>query len=122
MHRSGESISMILKNITEVEDCIIFGVTCITGRALLFHAIMENGAIFYRLPITAFIQRGFKVTDVPRRRLDELQLWNAFSYYPAITSWDILEAQSGKYIGKDKNGIGVDIYLLLTLHIQSLIY
>ena len=32
----------------EVEDCIIFGVTCITGRALLFHAIMENGAIFYQ--------------------------------------------------------------------------
>ena len=35
----------------EVEDCIIFGVSAITGRALLFHAIMENGAIFYRLPI-----------------------------------------------------------------------
>ena len=63
----------------EVEDCIIFGVTCITGRALLFHAIMENGAIFYRLPITAFIQRGFKPEDVPVRRLDELQLWNCFS-------------------------------------------
>ena len=30
----------------EVEDCIIFGVTAITGKALLFHAIMENGAIF----------------------------------------------------------------------------
>jgi hypothetical protein len=86
----------------EVEDCIIFGVTCITGRALLFHAIMENGAIFYRLPITAFIQRGYKPESVPTRRLDELQLWNSFSYYPAITSWDILEAQSGKYIGKDK--------------------
>ena len=86
----------------EVEDCIIFGVTCITGRALLFHAIMENGAVFYRLPITAFIQRGFKVEDVPKRRLDELQLWNSFSYYPAVTNWDILESQSGKYIGKDK--------------------
>jgi hypothetical protein len=49
----------------EVEDCIIFGVTCITGRALLFHAIMENGAIFYRLPISAFIQRGYKPDDVP---------------------------------------------------------
>ena len=106
----------------EVEDCIIFGVTCITGRALLFHAIMENGAVFYRLPITAFIQRGFKVTDVPRRRLDELQLWNCFSYYPAITSWDILEAQSGNTSVKIKNGTGVVIYLLLTLHIQSLIY
>ena len=44
----------------EVEDCIIFGLSSLTGRAILFHAIMENGAIFYRLPISAFIQRGFK--------------------------------------------------------------
>ena len=51
----------------EVEDCIIFGVSSITGRALLFHAIMENGAVFYRLPISAFIQRGFKPEEVPRR-------------------------------------------------------
>ena len=41
----------------EVEDCVIFGITSITGRPILFHAIMENGAIFYRLPISAFIQR-----------------------------------------------------------------
>ena len=39
----------------EVEDCIVFGLSCITGRAILWHAIMENGAVFYRLPITAFI-------------------------------------------------------------------
>ena len=49
----------------EVEDCIIFGLTCITGRPILFHAIMENGAIFYRLPISAFIQRGFEPSRVP---------------------------------------------------------
>ena len=54
----------------EVEDCIIFGITCITGRPILFHCIMENGAIFYRLPISAFIQREFKPEDVPRHRLD----------------------------------------------------
>ena len=82
----------------EVEDCIIFGVTCITGRAFLFHAIMENGAIFYRLPISAFIQKGFAPSRVPGRRLDELQLWNCFSYYPSVHSWDILESQAGKYI------------------------
>ena len=52
----------------EVEDCIIFGLASITGRPILFHAIMENGAVFYRLPISAFIQRGFEVKDVPRRR------------------------------------------------------
>ena len=33
----------------EVEDCVIFGVTCITGRALLFHAIMEN-AVSLKVP------------------------------------------------------------------------
>ena len=49
----------------EVEDCIIFGLSSIAGSALLFHAIMENGAIFYRLPISAFIQRGFRPEDVP---------------------------------------------------------
>ena len=63
----------------EVEDCIIFRLASIAGRALLFHAIMENGAIFYRLPIHAFLQRGYKVDDVPRARLDELELWNCFS-------------------------------------------
>ena len=45
----------------EVEDCVVFGIASITGRPILFHAIMENGAIFYRLPISAFIQRDFDV-------------------------------------------------------------
>ena len=37
-----------------------------------------------------------------KRRLDELELWNSFSYYPTVTHWNILSAASGKYIGKDK--------------------
>ena len=86
----------------EAEDCIIFGITSITGRPILFHAIMENGAVFYRLPISAFIQRDFDPKEVPGRRLDELQLWNCFSYYPAVSSFDILDGQCGKYFGKDK--------------------
>ena len=82
----------------EAEDCIIFGLGSITGHPILFHAIMENGAVFYRLPISAFIQRGYNIKEVPRMRLDELELWNCFSYYPAVTSYDILDGQSGKYL------------------------
>jgi len=89
-------------HVGEVENCVIFALASITGRALLFHAVMENGAVFYRLPISAFIQQGFDVKKVPRVRLDELELWNCFSYYPAITTYDILASQSGKYYGKDK--------------------
>ena len=86
----------------EVEDCIVFGVASITGRPILFHCIMENGAVFYRLPISAFIQRGFQPKDVPSQRLDELELWNSFRYYPAITSFDLLDGQSEIFFGKDK--------------------
>ena len=86
----------------EVEDCIIFGFRVLRGVPSFFIVLWKMEAIFYRLPISAFIQRGFKPEEVPRRRLDELQLWNCFSYYPSVHSWDILEGQSGKYIGKDK--------------------
>ena len=95
MHRSGENIFMTLKNTMEKWKTVLYlAVASITGRPILFHAIMENGAVFYRLPISAFIQRGFDVKEVPRMRLDELELWNCFSYYPAITSFDVLDGQS----------------------------
>ena len=84
----------------EAEDCMVFGITSMPGRALLFHAIMQNGGVYYRLPITAFVQNGFDVKNVPRPRLDELELWNCFSYYPAITVYDALTV-AGKYWGKD---------------------
>jgi len=86
----------------EVEDCVIFGLASITGRAVLFHCMLENGAVFYRLPISAFIQRDFDVQKVPRMRLDELELWNSFSYFPSITAYDFLSGQECKYLGKDK--------------------
>jgi len=54
-------------------------------------------------------------------RLDELELWNCFSYYPAVTSFDILDGQSGKFFGKDKKPIRVHTFLQLTGHTQRVI-
>ena len=95
-------------HVGEVEDCVIFGMASLSGSALLFHAFMENGAGFYRLPISAFIQRGFDVKKVPRTPLDELELWNSFSYYPAITTFDFLGGSKCKYsctIRANKKGV-----------------
>ena len=47
----------------EVEDCIIFGVTCITGRALLFHAIMEN-AVSLEVPNKVDYESGKTWGDI----------------------------------------------------------
>ena len=95
---------MILKNIMVKLKTVLFLVYVGSYWAcILFHCIMENGAVYYRLPISAFIQRGFGTQRMFLNvDLMSLQLWNSFSYYPAVTTWDILEAQAGKYIGKDK--------------------
>ena len=70
---------MILKNITEKLKTALSLVLALWGVAQSYSiALMENGAIFYRLPISAFIQRGFKIEDVPKRRLDELELVEFF--------------------------------------------
>ena len=86
----------------EVEDCVIFGLASLAGKAVLFHCLLPNGAIYYRLPISAFIQRSYAISQVPRMRLDELELWNSFSYYPSVTTFDFLAGQECKYLGKDK--------------------
>ena len=64
----------------EVEDCIIFGLASITGRPILFHAIMENGAVFYRLPISAFIQR-----DMTQKKFLDIDLMS-WSYGIALVT------------------------------------
>ena len=90
----------------ETEDCVVFGLGSISGRALLFHCLLTNGAIYWRLPISAFLQRRSGNTlhqrEVEHQNLEDLQLWNSFSYYPSVTTFDFLVGQRCKYLGKDK--------------------
>ena len=86
----------------ESVDCCIFSVVSITDRSLLFNIMLPNGACFWRLPISAFFQKEYERDQVPDMRLDELQLWNSFSYYPSVHCFDWLAGINGKYLGKDK--------------------
>ncbi len=72
----------------ESEDCVIFGVASIPGRAILFHVMLPNGACYWRLPISAFFQKRFFRTEVPDMQVHELELWNCFSYHPSVTVFD----------------------------------
>ena len=83
-------------------DCVIFGIASISGRALLFHIMLPNGAVYYRLPISAFFQKRFSRSEVPDMSVDQLQLWNSFSYWPSVHCFDWLAGVEGKYLGKDK--------------------
>jgi hypothetical protein len=89
------------EHIGESEDCVVFGIASIPGRAVLFHALLPNGAVFYRLPITAFFQKRFSRSEVPDMSIHEVELWNSFSYYPSVHTFTFLEGARGKYrLGK----------------------
>jgi hypothetical protein len=64
--------------------------------------MLPNGAVYWRLPISAFFQKQFCRTEVPDMSVDQLELWNCFSYYPSCTEFDFLSGQRGKFLGKDK--------------------
>ena len=86
----------------ETQNCVVFGIASISGRAILFHCLLESGAIYYRLPISAFIQKEFDRRNVPDQNIEDLELWNSFSYYPSVISFDFLVGQRCKYLNKNK--------------------
>ena len=59
----------------ESEECVVFGLTSMAGAATLFHIMLPNGAVFFRLPISAFFQKSYDRADVPDMSVDALQLW-----------------------------------------------
>ena len=76
---------MILKNIMEkVKNVWSLVFASMSGAATLFHIMLPNGAVFFRLPISAFFKKSYDRDDVPDMPVDTLQLWNSFSYYPSV--------------------------------------
>ena len=90
------------ENKGQYSDCVIFSITSISGRAILFNIMLPNGACYWRLPISAFFQKQFDRAEVPDMQVHELELWNCFSYWPSITCFDWLDGLKGKYLGLDK--------------------
>ena len=72
------------------------------GNLSSFTHYFQNGACYWRLPISAFFQKRFSRTEVPDMQAHELELWNCFSYYPSITCFDYLVGEKCKYFGRDK--------------------
>jgi hypothetical protein len=43
--------------------------------------------------------------------LDDLQLWNSFSYYPSVVVFDFLKSQRCKYLSKTKKFIHGEYFI-----------
>jgi hypothetical protein len=83
--------------------CLIFGVSSIPGQAPLFHFMMEDGGIWWRMPLHAFCWK----LDSEQQELDELVLWDSFSYHISVTQYPYLKNKAVKFISrrrKEYNG------------------
>ena len=75
----------------------IFGVASIPHRVPLFHFIMEDEGLWFRMPIHAFCWKPCEQQD-----LHNLVLWDSFSPYVSVTVFDLLQEKPMRYIDREK--------------------
>jgi hypothetical protein len=80
-------------------ECVIFGVSSVQNRSPLFHFMMEDGGLWWRMPINAFCTKP----GVPEVDLHELVLWNSFRPYVAVTKFANLTNLKMSYRDRQKN-------------------
>ena len=80
-------------------ECVIFGVSSVQNRSPLFHFMMEDGGLWWRMPLNAFCTKP----GVPEVDLHELVLWNSFSPYVAVTKFANLTNLRMSYKDRQKN-------------------
>lgn len=64
------------------------------NQALLFHVFLETGAVYYRLPLDAFVNSNSHniETDVTT---SDVQLWDCLSNQIEVIQWSFLKDQTG---------------------------
>lgn len=76
---------------------LIFGVASIPHRVPLFHFLMEDEGLWFRMPIHAFCH-----IPCAQEELYNLVLWDSFSSYISVTQFDFLMNKRMRYIDRNK--------------------
>ncbi len=79
--------------------CVIFGVSSMSSRVPLFHFVMEDGGLWWRMPIHAFCSRE----NVPQEDLHQLVLWDCFSHHISVTKFDFMEQKVMLFYDRSRN-------------------
>ena len=79
-------------------ECYIFGMSSIPNKTPLFHFMMADGGLWWRMPLHAFSWKD----DAPEQALDELVLWDSYSYYPSVTTFPMLRNSPVEFVSRRK--------------------
>jgi len=82
-----------------LQDVIVFGAQSVSGKALTFHVMTEEGAVRSRVPVHMLAWKEL-TEEFP---LDYLQLWDCFGYNISTTVYDYLSQSRVKVVFKDGN-------------------
>ena len=77
----------------------IHTVNCMERRAILFECLLPNGVNWTRRPINAFVWKKDYEGELP---LEELELWDCFSYHISVLEKRFLKGQRAKYYSPSK--------------------
>ena len=80
---------------------VIVAVASIPHRAPLFNFIMEDGGLWWRMPIHAFCSRP----NVEQQELHNLVLWDSFSYHVAVSSIEFFKEKRMIYVDRQRNQV-----------------
>ena len=93
-------------------SCVIFGVSSVQNRSPLFHFMMEDGGLWWRMPINAFC----KEPSTPEVDLHNLVLWNSFSPNVAVTKFANLTNLKMSYRDRNRNVVSGKYLFTLDWH------
>lgn len=87
--------------------CYIFGAKILINQPLLFHCQLENGAIFWSLPIHAFVHdKSYKKeVEDEKELLSLLQYWNMQGSKGEAIIFKYLEGYTVECFNRNKNWI-----------------
>lgn len=92
---------------------LIFSVSSLPGQVPLFNFLMEDGAIWWHAPISAFCTKP----GVLEQDLHELELWDSFSYHIAVTKFYLFQNKKFKFISRNgKEYLGDYLFTLDWAH------
>ena len=91
---------------------VIFGVSSVQNRSPLFHFMMEDGGLWWRMPINAFC----KEPNTPEVDLHNLVLWNSFSPNVAVTKFANLTNLKMSYRDRNRNVVSGKYLFTLDWH------
>lgn len=96
----------------------VFGVYAQRNQALLFHVFLETGAVYYRLPLNAFVNANTPVDQLLDLKTSDVQLWDCLSNQIEVIQWAFLKDQTAK-VNLGNLGVVKGRYLFTIEFIQN---